>query len=150
MRFIFRVLEAVLCVLAIGIILQHPDKYPRIVRVAYASSFAAVGVAVLVDWVWPIRCLVLIAVAGWCLVWEIVLVLSPSAGWPQQYVRTLKVGWAGEFVAFSLMAGVRMGLLPLSLAFLVTIAVIAILSLVVIVVAYSALRPKGRPWNGVF
>ncbi|MCL5103397.1 MAG: hypothetical protein M1133_04700 [Armatimonadetes bacterium] len=145
---IFRnVVLATLCLWAIWSLVQHSDKYSLTVRVAMILAFTAVGIVLLVDLVWPIRALVSIAAAGLCLAYETVLVLSPTADWPQSYVSTLKVGLAMAFLALCVSAGFRMGLLPHAL-FLAG-GVVGLLGVVLLVVALVVLRPRGRPYNGV-
>jgi len=92
----------------------------------------------------------LIAAAVLCLTMEVVIVLTPSADLPQSYVWTLKIGWAIMFLAVCLLAVLRVGLVPYSLMFYLWVCIVALAGAGVSLVAYAALRPKGRPWNGVF
>ena len=144
------IIAAVLCFLAIRSLVEHSDKYPRVVRVVYIAAWTAFGVVFLVDLVWPIRALAHIALAGFCLVREVVLLLSPSAGLPRSYVWMLRIGWAMAFIGISLYAGVRIGLVPYQYATGMAAGIVTIVGGTLTGIALLALRPKGKPWGGVY
>jgi len=140
---------AALCLLAVGSLVKHRDKYTRTVRVALIPALAAVAIALLVDLVWPIRAVVLIAAAALCLVMEIVIMISPSAGWPRSYVGSLRLGFAMTFASLCLFAAVSTHIVSWSLTFHLVASVTGVAGVTLWVVAFAVLRPKGRPWNGI-
>jgi len=136
-----------ICLLGSGELLIHADKYSRSVRIAFTPAMAAVGVALLANLLWPVRIALLAAAAGLCLAMDVVIALSPSAGWPRSYIWSLKIGWGVTFLGFCLLIGRRLGLLPWSDAFLLTAGAVALVGVAVSGIGYVFLRPKGRPWN---
>ena len=144
------ILVAGLCFLAVGKLVENPNKYTHIVRGVFISAFVVTCIAVLVDLVLPIRAVRLIAGTGLCLVEAVVFMLSPSTDWPHSYVWSLRLGWAMAFLALCSMTGIRMGFIHPSFAFCIMVGVVGLGSLALLLVARMTLRPKDRPRNGVW